>query len=174
MSVKTQVVPKSPDDLPKKRNELVRCPKCQLQMERKRLAKHQRTVHKPKARLILNSRACLKSTVLRACTSCGAQNKETWIFEQTSQGPVSLCSSCKKAHIRQSFNSQAMNEKRVAALKASLADLRKLEREHPDDAFHPNLKQEIAELTETLKKPISKPRKWSPILPGSFGSGKRR
>lgn len=174
MSGVNQNTPTSKDEIPKKRDELVRCPQCNLELPRKKLAKHRRSNHAPRDRLLLNSKVCEKARTRRACSSCGAQNQETWIFELTSRGAVNLCSSCKQVHLKYSFSSEGMEKKRIMALKSALADLRKLEKEHATDAFHPNLKKEILELQELIKKPPSKPQIWSPILPGSFGSGKRR
>jgi hypothetical protein len=66
-----------------------------------------------------------------------------------------------------------MENKRLVALKATLNELKEVLRNHPLDSFHPGLKNEIKELEILIKKPPIPKYRWSPILPGSFESGRR-
>lgn len=161
-------------DKPKYRNELVKCKKCNLEILRKHLNKHSRDAHPAPSPIVLNSKTCAKSATHRACFDCGAQNKQTWIFEKTSRGTVSLCLPCKQRHLKNSFSTEALEKKRKNNLKASLADLKELQSKHANDSFHPNINGEIADLKALINAPSPQPKKWSPILAGSYGTGKRR
>lgn len=158
---------------PKFRNELVSCDICKIELLRKHLAKHKRTAHNFGVPLILNTKLGIKSPILRACSECTKQNVETWLFQNTSRGPVSLCAACKSHFIKNSFSREALDKKRVVALKATLKELTAKLRNQPIDTIHPGLKKEIAELKISIKTSPTPKHRWSPVLPGSFGSGKR-
>jgi hypothetical protein len=156
------------------RNQVIACPKCKQEMKRKHLAKHKREVHKAPAPLVLHTRSCERSPAPGACSGCGMQNQQTWTFSTSSRGKLGLCASCKKKHLRDSFSPEAMEKKRLAGLKESLRELKELQKVHGQDAFHQNIQGEIAELERLIRTPFNPVRSWSPVLPGSFGSGKRR
>lgn len=161
-------------DKPKYRNELVKCKKCNAEFLRKHLNKHSRDAHPAPISIILRSKSCAKSATHGACSDCGMQNKQTWIFEKTSRGTVSLCLPCKQRHLKNSFSHEAMEKKREDNLRASLKELKELQSKHADDSFHPNINKEIADLKELINAPAPPNKKWSPILSGSYGTGKRR
>ena len=161
-------------DKPKYRNQLVNCKKCNAEVLRKHLNKHSRDAHPAPIPIILNSKSCAKSATHGACFDCGVQNKQTWIFEKTSRGTVSLCQPCKQRHLKNSFSQEAMEKKRKNNLRASLNELKELQRKHADDSFHPNIIREISDLKALIDAPSPPPKKWSPILSGSYGTGKRR
>lgn len=161
-------------DKPKYRNELVNCKKCNAEVLRKHLNKHSRDAHPASIPIILNSKSCEKSATYAACSDCGVQNKQTWIFEKTSRGTVSLCLPCKKRSLQNSFSPEAMEKKRKINLRASLNELKELQSKHADDSFHPNINREIADLKALIDAPSPLPKKWSPIFSGSYGTGKRR
>lgn len=156
------------------RNELVSCDICKIELLRKHLVKHKRTAHNVGVPLILNTKSEIKSPTLRACSGCSKQNVETWLFQNTSRDPVSLCATCKSYHTKNSFSREALEKKRLVALKATLKELIVKLRNQPIDTIHPGLKKEIAELKIAIKKSPTPKHRWSPVLPGSFGSGKRR
>lgn len=161
-------------DEPKFRNELVNCKKCNAEVLRKHLNKHSRDAHPAPIPIILSSKSCAKSATHGACSGCGVQNKPTWIFEKTSRGIVSLCLPCRQRHLKNSFSHEAMEKKRKKNLRASLNELMELKKKHADDSFHPNINREIADLKALIDAPSTPPNKWSPILSGSYGTGKRR
>lgn len=161
-------------DKPKYRNELVKCKKCNAEVLRKHLNKHSRDAHPAPASLVLNTKSCAKSPTQRACFKCGVQNKPTWIFEKTTRGTVNLCLPCKQRHLKKSFSHDALEKKRKNNLSASLKELEELQGKHADNSFHTNIKREIIDLKALIKAPSPQPRKWSPILPGSYGAGKRK
>lgn len=158
---------------PKFRNEMVSCDICKVELRRKELAKHKRLVHHVGVPLILNTRSGAKSSARRACSGCNAQNMETWLFPKSSRGPVYLCATCKAHYIKYSFSHEALEKKRVAALKATLRELREKRRNQPPDSVNLELRKAIVDVEIAIKTPTPK-RTWSPVLPGSFGSGKRR
>ena len=158
---------------PKFRNELVSCDICKIELLRKHLAKHKRTAHNFGVPLILTTRLGIKSPILRTCSECSNQSVATWLFQNTSRGPVSLCATCKSYHVKNSFSREALEKKRVTALKATLNELIVKLRNQSIDTFQPGLKAEIAELKISIKRSPTQKYRWSPVLPGSFGSGKR-
>ncbi|MBZ0096039.1 MAG: hypothetical protein K8H75_11830 [Sulfuricella sp.] len=159
---------------PKYRNEIVSCEICKLELKRKHLTKHKRIVHHVGAPIILNTKSATKSPTLRACTGCSGQNVETWLFQNTSRGPVHLCATCKRHYIKNSFTHEALEKKRLAALKATLKELKEKRRNQPADSISLELRKAIVELEIAINKPPTPKHTWSPIFPGSFGSGKRR
>jgi hypothetical protein len=160
---------------PKFRNQIVPCNICKQEFKRKHLVKHKLAAHAGfGAPLILNTKAETKSPTFRACFGCNAQNVETWLFKDTSRGPVHLCDKCKRHHIKNSFSHEGMEKKRLMALKATLKELREMLRNQAFITQHPRLKKEILELEIAIQKPPTPRPRWSPILPGSFESGKRR
>ena len=159
---------------PKHRNEVVSCDICKLELKRKHLAKHKRAVHHVGAPLVLKTKSGTKSPILRACSGCGGQNLETWLFQYSSKGPVHLCAKCKIRYIRNSFSPEAIEKKRLAALKATLGELKQKRNNQPANSISPELRKSIVELEIAITRPPTRKHGWSPILPGSFESGKRR
>lgn len=161
-------------DNPKYRNELVNCKKCNAEVSRKHLDRHSRDAHPAQIPIILSSKSCSKSAAHCACSDCGVQNKQTWIFKKTSRGTISLCLPCKQRHLNNSFSHEATEKKRKKNLRASLNELMELQSKHADDSFHSNINRDIADLKTLINASPTPPKKWSPILPGSYGTGKRR
>lgn len=64
--------------------------------------------------------------------------------------------------------------KRLIALKTELAIMRSQLKAIPLGTVQMGLRAEIYALEKLIKQPRYKARRGSPILPGSFGSGKRR
>lgn len=64
--------------------------------------------------------------------------------------------------------------KRVEALKKDLQFLNKKKASLPAGTIDLQLIESIAALRKAIRTPSATKRSWSPILPGSFGSGKRR
>lgn len=64
--------------------------------------------------------------------------------------------------------------KRLTALKVELAVMRSKLKVTPPGAVHVELRAEIYALEKLIRQPRYKATRGSPILPGSFGSGKRR
>lgn len=162
-----------PSEKLKFRNEMVFCDICNAELRRKELAKHKRLVHHIGVPLILNTRSGAKSSARRACSGCNAQNMEAWLFPKSTRGPVYLCATCKVHYIKHSFSHDVLEKKRVAALKATLRELKVKRRNQPQDSVSLELRKAIVEVEIAIKTPTPK-RTWSPVLPGSFGSGKRR
>lgn len=163
-----------PIEKPKFRNQVVSCEICKLELQRKHLVKHKRVVHHVGVPIILNTKSATKSPILRACAACGGQNVETWLFQNTSRGPIYLCATCKRHHIKNSFSHEALEKKRLVALKATLTELKERRRNLPAESISLELRTSIVELEIAINRPPTPEYKWSPILPGSFGSGKRR
>lgn len=157
---------------PKFRNELIACARCNLELQRKHLAKHMQSAHLPTT-VILKTKICKKSVGITTCSICEKQKSETWVFKDSSRGTISLCALCKNRCIEKSFGYLAMEKARLEKLRATLKELKVLHLEHPHDSFHQNLTNEIAAVEELIKRPPI-PQRWSPVLPGGFGTGKRR
>lgn len=67
-----------------------------------------------------------------------------------------------------------VEEKRLSALKKTLEELQDRRKKLPPEADDTTLRQAICELTSIIKLGPRYRTTWSPILPGSYGSGKRR
>lgn len=169
----------SPEELEKarrkaRRNEIVRCTKCGMELPRKKLKKHKRSNHAPDKELMILDKAATKSREKRACANCGAQGQDTWLFEKTTRGTVSLCAPCKKEILAYSFSAEAIEKRRLASLKATLQELRQRKAKLPADTVDAQLTQNIVELEAAIKRPPEPRHVWSPVLPGCFEGGKRR
>lgn len=156
------------------RNEIVRCTKCGMELARKKLKKHTRSNHSPQNELMILDKAGTKSPYKRACTNCGSQNQDTWLFERTTRGVVSLCEPCKKKILAYSFSAVAMEKRRIASLKTTLHELRQRKGKLPAGTTDPQLLQNIVELERAIKRPKKPKTVWSPVMSGSFEGGKRR
>jgi len=157
-----------------RRNEIVRCPKCGMELPQKKLKKHKRSNHAPQKELMILDKAATKSQQKRACANCGAQGQDTWLFERTTRGAVSLCAPCKKRILTYSFSAEAMEKRRLASLKATLQELRQRKAKLSADAVDAQLAKNIVELEEAIRRRPEPRHAWSPVLPGCFEGGKRR
>ncbi len=157
-----------------RRNETVRCPKCGMELPRKKLKKHKRSNHAPQRELMILNKAATKSQQKGACANCGAQVQDTWLFERTTRGPVCLCAPCKKKILTYSFSAEAIEKRRIASLKATLQELRQRKAKLSADTVSSQLAKNIVELEEAIRRPPEPKRIWSPVLPGCFEGGKRR
>lgn len=118
--------PRDPQREQKKahRNEIVRCPKCGMELPRKKLKKHKHSAHAHQNELMILDKGATKSLHRRACANCGVQGENTWLFERTTRGAVNLCLPCKTRILRFSFSAEAIEKRRLASLKATLQELR--------------------------------------------------
>ena len=157
-----------------RRNEVVRCPKCGLELPRKKLKKHKRSNHAAQKELMILGKEATKSQEKRACANCSAQEQDTWLFERTTRGAIHLCLPCKKKLLAYSFSAEAIEKRRVASLKATLQELRRRKAKLPADAVDTQLATNIIELENAIRRPPQSKRGWSPVLPGCFEGGKRR
>lgn len=166
-----QIPAVSPSKL--RRNEIVKCAKCGLQLPRKKLKKHKQT-HKSQPELLILDRAAKKSPQIRACQCCGEQREATWLFERTTRGPMNLCLSCKTKILKTSFSHESMERRRIASLKSELKDLKVQKSRLPPGTIDSRLSGSIIDVQRSIDRGPLPKTSWSPILPGSFESGKRR
>ena len=169
----------SPEEMEKaqrkaRRNEIVQCTKCGMELPRKKLKKHKRSNHAPHQELMILDKAATKSQKKMACANCGRQGQDTWLFERTTRGAVSLCAPCKKKILAYSFSAEAIEKRRLASLKATLKELRQRKTKLPADTVDAQLTQNIVELEAAIKRPPEPRHVWSPVLSGCFEGGKRR
>lgn len=157
-----------------RRNEIVRCPKCGLELPQKKLKKHKRNNHAPHKELMILDKAGTKSQKKTACSNCGAQGQDTWFFERTTKGAVSLCAPCKKKILAYSFSAEAIEKRRIASLKATLQELRQRKAKLSADAVDAELAKNIVEVEAAIRRRPEPRHVWSPVLPGCFEGGKRR
>ena len=158
----------------KSRNDLVQCSACGLELLRKKLKKHRRSAHSSLSKLMILEKTGKKSPVIRACTNCGVQSEDAWIFERSTRGPVAICSKCKPKLLKISFSAKAIEARRLASLKVTLKELKDRKAKLPVATIDKDLINNIYEVEESIKRGPQMPKRGSPILPGSFGSGKRR
>lgn len=161
------------------RNEQEKAPKksahgnqCNSEGIKKR--KRNRAARKADLRIILHSKSCIKLKSPNQCSKCLTENTETWLFHETSKGSINLCATCKRQCIKDSFGHEAQEQKRQSALKATLKELKERRRKLQPGTNDPALKQAIYELEAIIRKGVRPKYTWSPILSGSFGSGKRK
>ena len=166
-----QLLPEIPIKL--RKNDMVSCTKCGLQLPRKKLKKHKKS-HKALPKLEILSRSSEKTTQIRACQSCSEQCTATWFFERTTRGPLHLCKECKTRILKASFSHDAIEKRRIESLKSELRDLIVQKSKLPPGTIDPRLSGSIIDIKKSIDRgPVPKAT-WSPILPGSFGNGKRR
>lgn len=156
-----------------RRNEMVSCAKCGLQLPRKKLKKHKQA-HKTQPEIVIIDRAARKSNLTRACQSCGEQSTATWIFERTTRGPIHLCIECKTRILKTSFGRESIEKRRIASLKSELRDLKVQKSKIPPGKIDARLSGSIIDVQTSIDRGPIPENSWSPILSGSFGNGKRR
>lgn len=125
-------------------------------------------------KLSLLSKSCTKSKEPTQCATCRRKDTYTWLFRETSQGPINLCSKCKRQCLENSFGHKIQEEKRLSALKNTLKELEDRRKKLPPEADDTTLKQAIHELSAIIKLGPRSRSTWSPILSGSYEFGKRR
>ncbi len=136
--------------------------------------KRNRAAQNVSLRLTLHSKLCKKSKEPTQCAKCLLKDTDTWLFSETSQGPVNLCIKCKRQCLEISFGHSAQEEKRLSALKKTLKELKERRKKLPPGSDDTTLKQTIYELDTIIKRGPRPKSTWSPILSGSYGSGKRK
>ena len=165
----TLSVPKKPH-----RNDIVKCQECSLELPRKKLKKHKLSAHSHQSKLMILNKVSIKSSKVRACSNCGIQVEDTWIFERTTRGVVNLCLSCKSRILKSSFSAKGMEKRRLISLKATLHELRERKAKLPANVLDIELSKNIMELEKAIKRPSQPKNIWSPVLSGSFEGGRRK
>lgn len=156
-----------------RRNTPVACSICSEAVRRRDMDKHKLTSHHV-GHVTLTTRTATKSASPCMCSQCGELRTETWRFPNTSRGAVNLCKPCKRLCLKDSFGREAQIDKRLENLKGTLREIKGM-LANPDYAtMHARLKEQVKELELTIERPHAVGRRWSPILPGSYGSGSRR
>lgn len=156
------------------RNDIVNCPKCGMELSRKKLKKHNSSAHTSKNELMILNKAAIKSSQIRACAKCGVQGEDTWVFERTTRGIVNLCLFCKTRILKFSFSAKGIEKRRLISLKATLEELRQRKTKLSANIIDTELSKNIKELEDAIKRPSQRKNTWSIILSGSFEGGKRR
>ena len=135
---------------------------------------NKRKINRAARKLTLLSKSCTKTQAPNQCATCRRKDADMWLFRETSQGSVTLCSKCKKQCLENSFGHKIEEEKRLSGLKKTLKELEDRRKNLPPGADDTTLKQAIYELSSLIKRGTRSKNTWSPILPGSYGCGKRR
>lgn len=168
--------PVTPQELPNsnsRRNEIVNCTKCGLQLPRKKLKKHKKT-HKAEIEIVILDRATKKSNQIRACQNCGEQHTATWLFERTTKGPLHLCIGCKTKILKTSFSHESIERRRISSLKTALKELKAKQAKLPPGTIDAKLAGSIIDIKKSIERGPKAKKSWSPIISGSFENGKRR
>jgi hypothetical protein len=85
------------------REELVSCEICKTQVKRKHLKKHMRDAHNIGVKLRLISKRGSRVPGLKTCSGCKEMKSETWLYKESTKGPVHLCALCKTRYFDSSF-----------------------------------------------------------------------
>lgn len=155
------------------RNTPMACPICSLAVRRRDMDTHKLTAHQVGS-VTLYTKSATKSASTGMCSRCGKLNVETWRFPKTTRGVVCLCKRCKRLCLKESFGREAQVDKRLENLKGTLKEIKGMLADPAYASMHARLKDQVKELESTIERPGTIGRRWSPILPGSYGSGSRR
>lgn len=150
----------------------VPCKICSLPVIRRDMEKHLLAVHSV-GPVTLITKTATQSENRGLCLRCGKKNAKTWRFPKTSRGPVQLCKRCRTQCLAALSPPKHAGDKRIDNLKATLHEISGMLANPAYASMHPRLKEQVKELESSLKTP-SYGHRWSPILPGSYGSGSRR
>lgn len=156
-----------------RRNEIVRCQTCGIELPRKNLKKHKRTAHSTRQEQIALDRSP-RSAVKKTVTSDG-----TVVFstapKRLEDVPLEYQAAVYAKMEREKLAKQdAKRRTQLQTLRASVKALKvKLRNTHVESA-RIDLEKEIAAHEKAMKKAPKPKRKWSLILPGSFESGKKK
>lgn len=83
--------------------DLVACDICKLEVKRKKLKKHKKDAHNVGVKLRLVSRRGIRAHEAKICAGCKLVKSETWLYKETTKGPVHLCTPCKARYFDSSF-----------------------------------------------------------------------
>lgn len=85
------------------REELVSCEICKTQVKRKHLKKHKKETHNIGVKLRLVSKRGTRVSGAKVCAGCKEVKYETWLYKESTKGPVHLCAQCKTRYFDKSF-----------------------------------------------------------------------
>lgn len=85
------------------REELVSCEICKTQVKKKHLKNHKKKAHNVGVKLRLVSKRGTRVPGIKVCAGCKEVKSETWLYKETTKGPVHLCALCKTRYFDSSF-----------------------------------------------------------------------
>lgn len=85
------------------RDELVACDICKLEVKKRSLKDHKRKAHNVGVKLRLVSKRGTRAHEAKVCEGCKLVKNETWLYKETTKGPVHLCAPCMARYFDSSF-----------------------------------------------------------------------
>lgn len=85
------------------RAQLVACEICKLEVKKRDLKSHKKKAHNAGLELRLVSRRGTKANEAKVCAGCNLVKYQTWLYKETTKGPVHLCAPCKAHYFDSSF-----------------------------------------------------------------------
>lgn len=153
------------------RNEIVRCPMCGVELARKKLKKHKRNAHTP-----AQNQDSLEKTLKTANSKPTIRKIKDELrsdIKQLKGVPLEYQASVYAKMEREKRAQQDIKkQEQLQTLKSTAKKLKEELRETVTASVRVELERKISACDKAIKNAPKPRRRWSPILSGSFESGK--